>query len=92
MRTKMQKRNTKLIAFHVPNELYDELIKAADRHGFPAVSAYCRAVAEQSIGRSDSEIAMTRIGEMRAKVQANLLRTLSSHFASLTAEEMLADE
>lgn len=87
-----QKANNKLIAFHFPNEMHAQLAAEAQRQGFRSVSAYARAIAEHSLGNAEINIAMQRVGALRAIVQKNAMRTLFNALRSLTIEDLLADE
>jgi len=82
----------KLVAFRVSDEMWAALTEQGRAHGFPSPSLFARALTERAGGSREIDLGMMRVGEIRNRVQKNILRTLQSTFASFTVEEMLDGE
>ncbi|MFZ2152137.1 MAG: hypothetical protein WAV09_03455 [Minisyncoccia bacterium] len=87
-----QKATGKLIAFHVPREIDEQLTAAARRYGFESAALYVRAVALRSLKSTEEDVAFKRIGELRARIQKNVMRVVMQNVETMTAEELLGED
>lgn len=81
--------NTKMIAFTLPIEIESKFADFAKTQGFPSASLWVRALVLQMVNTPEGEAAMIHAGEVRTRVQKNLMRNLMGVIQTMTIEELL---
>lgn len=78
-----------LIAFNLSPANAEQLNALARAHGFGSASLAARAILLESMGKPETEIALTRIAELRQEVQALVIGRVDDLFRNLTTDDLI---